>query len=84
MVCLIFPPEQAEVAEHDDEIIACQLLLLRKGFVAKFVDVDGNVGIACQVNHDACPQSNISVIQTVSKQNSFLFSTCSSRCLVVI
>ena len=65
-------------------LIARQLILLRKGFATEFVDIDRNVCIACQVNHDACPQSNISVIQTVSKQNSFLFSTCSSRCLVAI
>lgn len=55
MVCLIFPPEQAEVAEHDDEVIARQLLLLRKRFATELIDVDWNMGIACQVNHDAYP-----------------------------
>ena len=63
MVCLIFLPEQAEVAEHDDEIIARQLLLLRKGFATEFVDVNRDMCITCQVNHDACPQSNISAIR---------------------
>jgi len=51
-VCLVFPPEQAKISKHDDEVIAHQLLLLGKRFAAELVDVDGDVRVACQVNHD--------------------------------
>ena len=51
-VSLVFPPEQSEVSKHDDEVIAHQLLLLGKRFAAELVDVDGDMGIACQINHD--------------------------------
>lgn len=51
-VCRVFPLEQSEISEHDNEVVARQLLLLGKRFVAELVDVDGDMGIACQINHD--------------------------------
>ena len=45
-VCLVFPPEQAKVSKHDDEVVARQLLLLGKRFAAELVDVDG----ACRLS----------------------------------
>lgn len=48
---VVFFPEKTEISKDDDVIFSCELLLLPEVGAAEALDVDGDMGVPCQVNH---------------------------------
>jgi hypothetical protein len=66
LVCFIFVPIQAKISENDDIIISRQILLLGKVCGIQFANVDGNMSISRDKDHDISFlwQNKISIVSS--------------------